>query len=162
MTVDDRGGRGGVTSGDDVISSSRRPQSHGAGPKSPSPRSRRPLSPHLGLFIITLFQSVSADALKRPLPPPHPPLVCSRRLTRALSPLMAYLLSVTPVLLALLVKLKGEDARCCATLQKKSKSRMALEPYWCSAELQKAINPQHQVRIVKQSLRECFFFAPLC
>lgn len=38
---------------------------------------------------------------------------------------------------------------------------MALEPYWCSAELQKAINPQHQVRIVKQSLRECFFFCPL-
>lgn len=37
---------------------------------------------------------------------------------------------------------------------------MALEPYWCAAELQKAINPQHQVRIVKQSLRECFFFLP--
>lgn len=74
MTVDDGGGvcvcGGGVTSGEDVISSSRRPKSHGAGPKSPSPRSRRPLSPRLGLFIITLFQSVSADALKRPLPPP--------------------------------------------------------------------------------------------
>lgn len=40
---------------------------------------------------------------------------------------------------------------------------MALERYWCSAELQKAINPQHQVWIVKQSLRECcacFFLPP--